>query len=75
LQFVICKVRTWGVHDDLFTSQITNCKLQIGGLWLAASCLNIGSFSLPAGKYAAYVEAIGKPSLLNHMLGPVAFSR
>jgi len=49
--------------------------LQIGGLWLAASCLNIGSFSLPAGKYAAYVEAIGKPSLLNHMLGPVAFSR
>jgi hypothetical protein len=34
--------------------------------------VNLSSYNFPAGTYTFYVNAVGKPGLLNHMSGPVA---
>jgi glycosyl hydrolase family 71 len=34
---------------------------------------NVASLQLPAGRYYVYVQAVGKPGLLNHMSAPVIF--
>jgi hypothetical protein len=36
--------------------------------------LNLCSYSIPNGSYTGFVQAVGKPSILNHMSGPVKFS-
>jgi hypothetical protein len=37
--------------------------------------LDLSSYNLASGTYTAFVQAIGKPGLLNHMSGPVTFTR
>jgi hypothetical protein len=34
---------------------------------------NVASLQLPAGRYYVYVQAVGKPGLLNHMSAQVIF--
>ena len=41
----------------------------------SAHSVNLGTYSLSPGNYTLYVQAVGQPSILNHMSGPVAFSR
>ena len=41
----------------------------------AAHSADLGSYSLSTGTYTLYVQAVGQPSILNHMSGPVAYSR
>ncbi len=36
---------------------------------------DLSAYSLSAGNYTLYVQAVGQPSILNHMSGPVAYSR
>ena len=36
--------------------------------------VNLCSFPIPAGNYQLFVQAVGKPSMANHMPGPVAYS-
>jgi hypothetical protein len=36
--------------------------------------LNLCSYSIPNGSYTGYVQAVGKPSMLNHMSGGVKFT-
>jgi hypothetical protein len=36
---------------------------------------NLGAYSLSKGSYTLYVQAVGQPSILNHMSGPVAYSQ
>ena len=36
--------------------------------------LDLSTFAFAPNKYTLYVKAVGKPSLLNHMSGPVIFS-
>ena len=36
---------------------------------------DLGSYSLSTGTYTLYVQAVGQPSILNHMSKPVAYSR
>ena len=36
--------------------------------------LNLCSYSIPVGNYKLFVQAIGKPSIANHIAGPVSFS-
>lgn len=36
--------------------------------------LDLSSYALPAGVYEAYVQAVGKPTLMNHMSAPVEYS-
>lgn len=38
------------------------------------SSLDLSTYSLPAGNYVAYVEAIGRPTIVNHMSAPVQYS-
>jgi hypothetical protein len=36
--------------------------------------INLCSFSIPAGNYKLFVQAVGKPSLANRMPGPVSYT-
>src|SRR6202140_429129 len=38
------------------------------------SSVNLCSYPMPNGSYTLYVQAVGKPSLMNQMSGPVTFS-
>jgi hypothetical protein len=40
----------------------------------ATSSLNLCSYPIPNGSYTLYVQAVGKPSIVNQMSGPVTFS-
>ncbi len=40
-----------------------------------AHTVDLSAYSLSPGNYTLYVQAVGQPSLLNHMSGPVAYSR
>jgi len=62
-------------HYTVFVSPDGQTLNPVGEVQPGTHSINIGSFSLAAGSYTVYVEAIGKPSLLNHMSGAVAFSR
>lgn len=33
--------------------------------------MNMSGYNLPSGTYTLYVQAVGKPSIMNHMSGPV----
>jgi hypothetical protein len=41
---------------------------------LGSGSLNLCSYSIPNGSYTGYVQAVGKPSMLNHMSGGVKFT-
>ena len=36
--------------------------------------LNLANYTIPPGTYTLYVKAVGKPSILNHMSGPVTYT-
>jgi len=36
---------------------------------------DLSAYSLSAGNYTLYVQAVGQPSILNHLSGPVAYAR
>ena len=38
------------------------------------SSVNLCSYPMPNGSYTLYVQAVGKPSIMNQMSGPVTFS-
>ena len=40
----------------------------------ATSSVNLCSYPIPNGSYTLYVQAVGKPSIVNQMSGPVTFS-
>src|ERR1700687_748654 len=40
----------------------------------ATSSVNLCSYPMPNGSYTLYVQAVGKPSIMNQMSGPVTFS-
>jgi len=35
--------------------------------------VNLCSFSIPTGSYKLLVQAVGKPSMINHISAPVTF--
>ena len=48
--------------------------MPLGDVPAGTHTLNLAAFALDAGNYTLYVKAIGKPSLVNHLSGVVAYS-
>ena len=62
-------------HYTIFATADGTNLVPVGTVNAGTHTADLGSYSLSAGKYTLYVQAVGQPGLLNHMSGPVAFSR
>src|SRR6202158_1829305 len=72
----------WTVKGDLSTVDHYVAYISTDGQNLmplanvnaATSSVNLCSYPMPNGSYTLYVQAVGKPSIMNQMSGPVTFS-
>lgn len=51
-----------------------NLTLRYEAMGGASRSVSLSALSLPAGSYKLYVQAVGKPSIRNHMSGAVSYS-
>ena len=49
--------------------------LSLGTVNAGTHSADLSAYSLSSGNYTLYVQAVGQPSILNHMSGPVAYSQ
>lgn len=54
-------------HYVVFISNDGQNLMRLGDVPVTGSSMDVSKYSLPAGDYTAYVEAIGKPSMQNKM--------
>jgi hypothetical protein len=62
-------------HYAIFATADGVNVVPLGTVNAGTHSADLGAYSLSAGSYTLYVQAVGQPSILNHMSGPVAFSR
>jgi hypothetical protein len=61
-------------HYVAYVSTDGKNLLDLGQAMPGSGSLNLCSYSIPNGSYTGYVQAVGKPSMLNHMSGGVKFT-
>ena len=61
-------------HYVAYVSTDGQNLMALGQASPGSGSLNLCSYSIPGGSYTAYVQAVGKPSILNQMSGAVKFS-
>ena len=62
-------------HYAIFATADGVNLVPLGTVNAGTHSADLGSYSLSAGTYTLYVQAVGQPGLLNQMSGPVAYSR
>jgi len=62
-------------HYAIFATADGVNLVPVGTVNAGTHSADLGAYSLSAGTYTLYVQAVGQPGLLNHMSGAVAFSR
>lgn len=61
-------------HYTIFISTDGQNLMPLTTVATGIHALDLTSFGLSSGNYTLYVKAVGKPSLLNHISGPVTYS-
>lgn len=61
-------------HYTVFISTDGQSLMPVTDVPAGVRSLDLGLFGFNGGSYTAYVKAVGKPSLFNHMSGPVTVS-
>jgi len=62
-------------HYALFATADGENLVLLGTVNAGTHSADLSAYSLSAGSYTLYVQAVGQPSILNHLSAPVAFSR
>ncbi len=62
-------------HYAIFATADGQNLVLLGTVNAGTHSVDLGSYSLSTGTYTLYVQAVGQPSILNHLSGPVAYSR
>jgi hypothetical protein len=62
-------------HYAIFATADGENLVPLGTVKAGTHSADLGSYSLSTGTYTLYVQAVGQPSILNHMSKPVAYSR
>ena len=60
-------------HYTVFVSTDGQNLMELAQAGAGNHSINLGSYSLPAGHYTVYVQAVGKPVFRNHMSGEVHY--
>jgi hypothetical protein len=61
-------------HDTVFISTDGENLAPLGNFALGSRSVDLSGFSLPAGSYSLFVQAVGKPSLRNQMSEAVSLT-
>ena len=61
-------------HYEIYATADGENLVPLGTVNAGTHSADLGGYSLSAGKYTLYVQAVGQPSILNHLSGPVAYS-
>lgn len=61
-------------HYTVFASQDGQNLMPVANLPAGTRGFDVGSLTLPAGRYSFFVKAVGKASLLNHMSNAASFT-
>ena len=61
-------------HYAIYATADGENLVPLGTVNAGTHSADLSAYSLSAGKYTLYVQAVGQPSILNHLSGPVAYS-
>lgn len=61
-------------HYTVYASPDGSALASIGDFSTSTHSLDLSSFSLPAGTYSMYVQAVGKPTIVNHISPAVTYT-
>lgn len=61
-------------HYTVYVSADGKNLMDLADVPVNTNSLDLCDYALPAGKYSLYVQAIGKPSLRNHMSGVIPYT-
>jgi hypothetical protein len=61
-------------HYHLYISSDGQKLMPLADMAVGLRSVNLCSYSIPAGKYVLYVQAVGKPSMANLMSSPASFT-
>jgi PKD repeat protein len=61
-------------HYTVFASQDGQNLMPVTDAAAGTHAADLSGLGLPAGQYSFFVKAVGKPSLLNHVSGPVGYT-
>jgi hypothetical protein len=61
-------------HYTVYVSSDSQNLMPLTDLATNSYSLDMCNYALPAGKYSLYVQAVGKPSLTNHMSGVIPYA-
>jgi hypothetical protein len=75
-------VLQWGIsgnentvhHYRIYVSEDGEKLMPLATITPGTHKVNMCNYSLSSGKYTLYVQAIGKPSLRNHISGPISYT-
>jgi hypothetical protein len=60
-------------HYIVYDSTSTTSLVQLATVYPGTHSLNLGKYSLTSGKHVLYVQAVGQPSIQNHMSNGVTY--
>src|SRR5262249_11876025 len=62
-------------HYTVFISTDGQNLMPLQDVAAGTHSLNLCQFNIPQGSYTLYVKAVGKPSITNHMTGPIPYTQ
>jgi hypothetical protein len=61
-------------HYVLFLSEDGKNLMPLGEFPAGSRSVRLDSFPLPSGRYSLFLKAVGKPSIRNHVAGPLTYT-